>query len=767
MNWSATYNISIRGSFMKHYLKKTALFLLCCSLVFAGTAIPMSANAATGENTTTNQSITSEGETSANIKDITFAPCKDVSQVDFTWYSNNKTSDPEVQIALKSDMTGSEFPESKAKSFKGSKSDGNDGYVSNKVTVTDLKQATEYVYRVGDGTTWSSVNNYTTQNISSGFSFLFAGDPQIGAGGDINKDTTGWVDSVKKVTDKFPTSSFILSIGDQVNNGKELNGQTNELEYDGYFKPEQIKNIPVAAIPGNHEGYGVGHITHFNSPNMSDKYGIFTNNGYESDNSNGTTGNDYYFVYGNTLFMMLNSNDINAEDHKEFMQQAIAANPDAKWRVVGMHHSIYSSANHETDADIAARRVTHPQVFQELGVDVVLDGHDHCYTRSYQMENDQAVSGKDDTSVTDPNGVLYITANSASGSKYYEIQEPNYNNYYEAKKEQDKVPTFSNISVTDKSFTISTYRTDNMTSIDSYTINKTNSHKNVSRIAGQDRYETAAKISQNNWDEAGAAVLVSGQSFADALSAAPFAKSKNAPILLTSNDTLSDSTKAELSRLKVRTVYIIGGTGVVSDSIENSLRNMKLVVKRISGNDRYATSLAVAKQIGSPKQVFIASGEGFADGLSVSSYASLSGSPILLTNGKELSSDILEYVKDNSSTPYVIGGEGVVDDSIVSGLGAERISGTDRYSTNLAVLDKFDGKYDMSNIYLASGNDFADALSGSAAAGEKNAPIVLVGGSDLSNTKNYIQKKLNGVGQITILGGEASIPQNTANELLQ
>ena len=306
-----------------------------------------------------------------------------------------------------------------------------------------------------------------------------------------------------------------------------------------------------------------------------------------------------------------------------------------------------------------------------------------------------------------------------------------------------------------------------MTSIDSYTINKTNSHKNVSRIAGQDRYETAAKISQNNWDEAGAAVLVSGQSFADALSAAPFAKSKNAPILLTSSDTLSDSTKAELSRLKVRTVYIIGGTGVVSDSIENSLRNMKLVVKRISGNDRYATSLAVAKQIGSPKQVFIASGEGFADGLSVSSYASLSGSPILLTNGKELSSDILEYVKDNSSTPYVIGGEGVVDDSIVSGLGAERISGTDRYSTNLAVLDKFDGKYDMSNIYLASGNDFADALSGSAAAGEKNAPIVLVGGSDLSNTKNYIQKKLNGVGQITILGGEASIPQNTANELLQ
>lgn len=741
--------------------------MLCSSFILSGIVIPISANADSGTDVAASQSITEKGETSASIKDITFAPGKDASQVNFTWYSNADTSDPQVQIALKSDMTGSDFPADKAQVFKGQKSNGNDGYSSNKVTATGLKQATEYVYRVGDGNTWSSVNNYTTQDISSEFNFLLAGDPQIGASGDIASDTTGWVDTMKKATEKFSNSSFLLSVGDQVNNGQELNGQTNELEYDGFFKPEQLKNIPVAAIAGNHEGYGVGHSTHFNYPNMSDKYGIFTNNGYESDNSNGTTGNDYYFVYGNTLFMMLNSNDMNAEDHKAFMQEAIAANPSVKWKIASMHHSIYSSANHETDADIAARRVTHPQVFQELGIDVVLDGHDHCYTRSYQMVDGQAASGENDTEVTDPNGVLYVTLNSASGSKYYEIQEPNYNNYYEAKKEQDKVPTFSDVKMTDKSFTITTYRTDSMEPIDSYTINKTTSHRNVSRLSGQNRYETAAKISQSNWDESDAAVLVSGQSFADALSAAPFAKSKNAPILLTSSNALDEDTKAELLRLKVRTVYIIGGTGVVSDSVENSLRNMKIVVKRISGNDRYATSLAVAKQIKSPKQVFVASGEGFADGLSVSSYASLSGSPILLTDGKQLSGDILQYVKDNKSTSYVVGGNGVVDDSVVSSLGAERISGSDRYSTNIAVLNKFNGEYNLSNIYLASGSDFADALSGSAAAGEKNAPVVLIGKSSLSDAKNYIQKELSDVGQITILGGEASVSQDTVNELLQ
>ncbi|MFL0195188.1 cell wall-binding repeat-containing protein [Clostridium sp. WILCCON 0269] len=754
---------------MKQYAEKIALFFLCFSIILSSLLIimPISTEATTTQSASVYQSASSlPVSTDDTIKDVTFAPGKDQSQLNFTWYSKS-TSEPQVQVALKSDMSGSEFPVDKAETFKGEKSNGNDGFTSNKVTVTGLKQAVEYVYRVGDGTNWSLINSYTTQDISNGFNFLLAGDPQIGAGGDLAKDGAGWLDTLNKATNKFSNFSFIMSVGDQVNNGSELNGQSNELEYDEFFKPDQLKNIPVTVIPGNHESYGVGHITHFNPPNMSDKYGIFTNNGYESDKSSGTTGNDYYYVYGNTLFMMLNSNDINAQDHKAFMQEAIAANPNVKWKIVAMHHSIYSSANHETDEDIAARRVTHPEVFEDLGIDVVLDGHDHSYTRTYQMLGGKAVDVEDakDGKVTNPNGVLYITANSASGSKYYELQQPDVNNYYEAKKEQDHVPTFSDISIKNNSFTITTYRTDTMEAIDTYTINK-QAFKQV-RLGGSNRYETSVKISQDKWTNADSAVLISGEAFADAISAAPFAKQINAPILLTSNNSLDKNTAAELSRLKVKKVYIIGGTGVVSSLVENALKTMGVNIERISGSDRYATSLAVAKQIDSPVQVFIASGKGFADGISISSYAALSGDPILLTDGSQLSDASLQYIKDSKSASYIIGGTGVVNDSIVKNLGAERISGPDRYATNLAILNRFDDKYNLSNIYLASGSEFADALCASAAAGEENAPVVLVDKNNSSDIKNYIKSKTANGNQINIIGGEGVISQDIVNQILQ
>lgn len=385
------------------------------------------------------------------------------------------------------------------------------------------------------------------------------------------------------------------------------------------------------------------------------------------------------------------------------------------------------------------------------------------------MKAGEAVSVEDakDGKVTNPEGVLYITANSASGSKYYEIKEPDQNNYYEAVKWQEHVPTFSDVKVDDNNFTITTYRTDTMEAIDTYTITKTVSSLKQVRLGGLNRYETSAKISQNKWSSADSAVLVSGQSFADALSAAPLAKQLSAPILLTSNNLLDKDTSAELSRLKVKKVYIIGGTGAVSNSVANSVKNMKIDVERISGANRYATSLAVAKQIGKSAQVFIASGKGFADGLTISSYAALSESPILLVDGSHLDNDILQYIKENGSKSYVIGGTGVISENIVKSLKAERISGADRYATNTAVLNKFNDNYDLSNIYFASGSDFADALCGSSAAGKEKAPIVLVGKINSGDTKNYIKSKLDSASQITILGGEGAISKDTVNQFLQ
>lgn len=402
-----------------------------------------------------------------NFYDIVISPGKDSSQLNFNWYSNNSKGTPIVQVALKSDASGSAFPINKASTFQGQTGLGNNGAMANKVSCSGFKESTQYVYRLGDGTNWSPMYSYNTY-MTSRYSFLFAGDPQIGAGGDINKDTAGWEDTINKATTLFKDNSFMISVGDQINNGKELNGQSNELEYSGYFAPKQFTSLPISAIAGNHETYGPGHITHFNCPNLSTKYGIFS--------GELTTGTDYYFTYGNVLYLMLNSNDMNEEDHKQFMKDAIAKNPNAKWRVAVLHHSVYSSADHETDEDIIERRNTLPPIFDSLGIDVVLDGHDHCYTRTYQMQGGQAIKNQTvDASgnIVNPKGIVYITANSASGSKYYEMRYPGVNNSYEAVKQQIHIPTFSRITVDNNSFKIVTYRTDTMAQTDSYTLVKT------------------------------------------------------------------------------------------------------------------------------------------------------------------------------------------------------------------------------------------------------------------------------------------------------
>ena len=287
----------------------------------------------------------------------------------------------------------------------------------------------------------------------------------------------------------------------------------------------------------------------------------------------------------------------------------------------------------------------------------------------------------------------------------------------------------------------------------------------VVRLGGANRYETSVKVSQAGWTNADNVVLARGDEFADALTAAPFAKQLNAPILLTSTKALDASVIGELKRLKTKKVYIIGGTGAIAASVENAVKAMGITVERISGSDRYATSLAIATKMTNKSQVFLATGTGFADALSISSYAAATGSPILLTAKDQMTAGVAKFIKDNNSKVYVIGGTGVISEAAVKGIaGAERIAGADRYATNLAVLNKFAAGYDFTNIYLATGANYPDAICGSALAGRDKAPIILVG-KDLSEAqKVYLKSIENKVKQNNLLGGEAVIPKRTVEK---
>ena len=151
------------------------------------------------------------------------------------------------------------------------------------------------------------------------------------------------------------------------------------------------------------------------------------------------------------------------------MQEAINANPNVDWKAVVFHHSIFSVANHAYDTDILQRREALVPVFKELDVDVVLMGHDHVYVRSDMMDGmTPEVTERVESSVTNPDGILYVTVNSASGSKFYNIKNEEF--AYAAVKSQEKVPNISNVEVTEDSFKITTYRVSDMSVVDSFTI---------------------------------------------------------------------------------------------------------------------------------------------------------------------------------------------------------------------------------------------------------------------------------------------------------
>lgn len=291
----------------------------------------------------------------------------------------------------------------------------------------------------------------------------------------------------------------------------------------------------------------------------------------------------------------------------------------------------------------------------------------------------------------------------------------------------------------------------------------------IARLSGDDRYETAIKISESGWQTSKDVVLASGVDFPDALCAAPLAKLLNAPILLSEKDSLDSDTMDEIKRLNPDTVFIIGGTGVISAGIEDSIKEETgAKTERLYGNNRYDTSIAVANYIEDNftkgNEAVVVNGEGFSDALSIAPIAGEKGIPVLLTLDSQLSSSVKSFIKDqNISKTYVIGGTGVVSDNVLNALpSSERIWGADRYETNADIISRFQPELNVANIYLASGEGVADALAGSALAAEHTAPVILTSTDPAEVTRKMVSGfYLSGEGtNLYVLGGYGAIPES-------
>lgn len=319
-----------------------------------------------------------------------------------------------------------------------------------------------------------------------------------------------------------------------------------------------------------------------------------------------------------------------------------------------------------------------------------------------------------------------------------------------------------------------------------------NGYSNSTNVSGDDRIETAIALSEKYYNsdddnalfekEVNSVVLVGSNAIVDGLVASPLAAEKKAPLLLTSKDKLDSNVKSEIKRVmnlkntvgvnSSKKVYLAGGVNSISKDVENELKDMGLKVTRLAGDDRYATSLEIADEIGlDDDKAFVVGGTGLADAMSIAPVASkLEGgeaTPIVVVDGKAktLSSDASDFL--GNAQVDIIGGENSVSKDVekdiddATGKSPERVSGDDRQATNAEVIKNSDyyDKGTVKNFFLAKDgstkeDQLVDALAAAAVAGNfgtkfdaaggetSSAPIVLATDSLSSDQSVAISKAL-------------------------
>ena len=266
----------------------------------------------------------------------------------------------------------------------------------------------------------------------------------------------------------------------------------------------------------------------------------------------------------------------------------------------------------------------------------------------------------------------------------------------------------------------------------------------VTRISGRDRIQTSVEISKSAYTTSENVVLASGYNFADALSAGQLASALDAPLLLSSKDKLDSETEGEISRLKAKNVYVVGGDLTIKkSSVDSNLKKKNIKVTRLEGNNRYKTSEKVmekTKEFINPEYLLIASGKDFPDALAATGFMVNHKSVMVLSDGNS-------YPKSNLKE-IAIGGKMQLPLEKFKG---ERISGRSRYETALAIAKR--SFNDNENVVLASGQVFADSLSAVSLTKKHNAPIILTQSDYLTeNAKKYLNGK-----NVFIVGGEKTV----------
>ena len=292
---------------------------------------------------------------------------------------------------------------------------------------------------------------------------------------------------------------------------------------------------------------------------------------------------------------------------------------------------------------------------------------------------------------------------------------------------------------------------------------------NVQRVAGDTRYDTMSELISNvgEWSASDKVILASGANYPDALSASALAGVHDAPIILTDPTELSSKAAATIKQLGPSTIYVVGGPSAVSDAALQAASNIcGSNTIRLYGSTRYETSLEILRQCNSSSDtVIVATGANYADSLSISPFAYVTKSPIVLCDPYGgITQEAVEAIRAGGfSRAILVGGNAAVPNVVISQLnnaniatdGIRRLSGATRYETS-AQITAFEisetSLFTADPLGFATGSNYADALAMGPCMGRINSPLLLVD-NGAQTVCAYIERFKGNVGNAFVAGG--------------